>query len=98
MRVRMEEGCQTGSAFGNRDGTIVPMAKYNDVLHHFMKQTQEEEPQLIATGNDVEANYSFSCTFRRTAKGRARGANLDIGVQNAMNHWRKIEEAKCKHP
>jgi hypothetical protein len=32
------------------------------------------------------------------AKGRARGANLDIGVQNAMNRWRKIVEAKGKRP
>jgi hypothetical protein len=98
MRVRMEEGCWTGPAFGNRDGTIALMTKPNDVLHHFMKQIQEKEPQLIAASNDVGANYSFLCTFRRTAKGRPRGANLDIGVQNTMNCWRKIEEAKGKCP
>ncbi len=98
MRARMEEGCQTGPAFGNRDGTAASMAEYVDVLYHFMKQIQEEEPQLIAASNNVEANYSFLHTFRRMAKGRARGANLDIGVQNALNRWRKIEEAKGKHP
>ena len=98
MRVRMEEGCQTGPAFSNRDGTIALMTEHNDVLHHFMKRIQEKEPQLIAASDDVEANYSFLRTFRRTAEGRARGTNLDIRVQNTMNHWRKIEEAKGKRP
>jgi hypothetical protein len=98
MRVMMEEGCQTGPAFSNRDGTIALMTEHNDVLHHFMKRIQEKEPQLIAASDDVEANYSFLRTFRRTAEGRARGTNLDIRVQNTMNHWRKIEEAKGKRP
>jgi hypothetical protein len=55
-------------------------------------------PNLILPTDDVEANYGFSRTFRRMAEGRARGANLDSGVQNAINRWRKIEEAKGKRP
>jgi hypothetical protein len=46
----------------------------------------------------VEVNYGFSRTFRRTEESQARGANLYSGVQNAMNRWRKIEEAKGKCP
>ncbi len=55
-------------------------------------------PNLILTTKDVEVNYGFLHMFRRTAEGRARGANLDSGVQNSMNRWRKIEEAKGKRP
>jgi hypothetical protein len=63
-----------------------------------LRCVQEAIPKLITPSEDVEANCSFSRTFRRTAKGKARGANLDIRVQNAMKQWRKIEEARGKHP
>ncbi len=52
----------------------------------------------ISEADNVHANYGFSRTFRRTAEGRARAANLDTGIQNAMNRWKKIEQAKGKCP
>jgi hypothetical protein len=48
--------------------------------------------------NDVQTNFGLSHTFQRTAEGRACAANLDIGVQNAMNRWKKIEQAKGMRP
>jgi hypothetical protein len=36
----------------------------------------------------------LSDTFCRTAEGRAWAANLDTGIQNAMNRWKKIEQTK----
>jgi hypothetical protein len=74
------------------------MSEYDNMLHFFLQKVQDTHPNLILPTDDVEANYGFSHIFRRTAKGRARGANLDSGVQNAMNRWRKIEEAKGKRP
>ena len=53
---------------------------------------------LISEGDDIQANYGFSRTFHRTAEGGACAANLDTSVQNAMNHWKKIEQAKGRCP
>ena len=59
---------------------------------------QAERPDLLAPMDDVEGNYSFFRSFRRTAEGRARAAGLDGSVQDAMNRWRKIEQAKGRRP
>ncbi len=98
MHIREEEGCRTGPAFGNSNGPVRLMSEYDNMLHFFLQKVQDTHPNLVLPTDDVEANYRFSCTFRRTAEGRARGANLDSGVQKAMNRWRKIEEAKGKCP
>jgi len=74
------------------------MSEYDELLRFFLRKVQSTCPDLILPLDDVEANYGFFRTFRRMAKGRARGANLDSGVQNAMNRWRTIEEAKGKRP
>ncbi len=68
------------------------------MLHYFLEIIQQEDPDLISETDDVQANYGLSRTFQRMAEGRAPAANLDIGVQNAMNCWKKIEQAKGMHP
>jgi hypothetical protein len=98
ITVRDKEGCQNGPAFGHRDGSATSMAEYNNVLHLFLMQIKESQPELVAPTDNIKSNYSFFHTLRRTAKGRAQGANLDIGVQNVMNRWKKIEEAWAKCP
>jgi hypothetical protein len=74
MRVRDEEGCWTSPAFGHKDRSVASMAKYDNVLHLFLRRVQEVDSELIAPSDDNEGNYSFSCIFRRTTKGRMRGA------------------------
>ena len=66
------------------------------MLHSYLKQIQAEKPKLIAPTDPVEDSYSLHCTFWRTAEGKALVTNLDLGDQNAMNRWRKIEVAKGK--
>jgi hypothetical protein len=85
MSVREREGCRMGPAFGHKDGSIGLISEYNNVLHYFLRILQKEEPEMISPMDDIEANYSFSHTFQRTADGRARAAQLDRGDQNAMN-------------
>jgi hypothetical protein len=58
----------------------------------------QEDSNLIKKTDDIQTNYGLSCTFRRTAKGQARAANIDSNVQNAINRQRKIEQAKGKCP
>ncbi len=67
-------------------------------LHYFLERVQQEDESLVATSDDVFGNYGFFRSFRKTAEGRARAANLESNVQNAMNRWRKIESARGHMP
>ena len=98
LRAREAEGCKRGPACGHRDGTAASMSEYNDLLHFFLRKVREKCPDLILPDDNIELNYSFSRTFRCMAEGRTRAAQLNSSAQNAMNRWRKIEEAKGKHP
>ena len=98
MAVRAREGHRAGPAFGYRDGSVATIAEYDDILFGFLRRIQIERPDLLSPTDPVGENYSLFRTFRRTAEGRARIANLDTGDQNAMNRWRKIEGAKGKRP
>ncbi len=80
--------------FGRADGSMSNLHEYDGILHHFLVMMQQDDPELIAASNDVRADYSFFCTFRKMAEGRARAANLGSSIQNAMNRWRTIENAK----
>ncbi len=72
--------------------------KYDGILYHFLVMIQQDDLELIVASNEVRANYSFFCTFHKMAEGRARAANLDNSIQNAMNRWRTIENAKGWRP
>jgi hypothetical protein len=85
INVREEEGCISGPAFGHRDGLVAMMREYDKILHHFLEIIQKEDPNLIAKTDDIQASYGLSRTFCRTAEGRPCAANLDSGLQNAMN-------------
>jgi hypothetical protein len=98
IRVREEEGFVNGPEFGNRRGEVVLMSEYDAMLHYFLGRIQSEHSQIIDPSDMVETAYSFFRSFRRTAEGPARAAELDVSVQDAMNRWRKIEEAKGKRP
>jgi hypothetical protein len=98
MKTQAQEGHKLGPAFENQDGLVGLMSDYDGILYYFLGKIQTKAPDMLPPLEVTEANYSFNRTFRRTAEGRAGVANLDSGVQNAMNRWRKIEEAKGKHP
>jgi hypothetical protein len=85
MAVRAREGHRAGPAFGYRDGSVATIAEYDDILFGFLRRIQIERPDLLSPTDPVGENYSLFRTFRRTAEGRARIANLDTGDQNAMN-------------
>ena len=70
------------------------MAEYDDILHTFLKEIQSEGDDLILETDDVVKNYRFFRSFRKSAEGRARAAGLDSDMQNAMNRWKKIENAR----
>ena len=98
IEVRESEGHVAGPAFGRPDGSIAPMAEYDDILHTFLKEIQSESNDLILETDDVVKNYRFFRSFRKSAEGRARAAGLDSDMQNAMNRWKKIESARGRRP
>jgi hypothetical protein len=63
IRIREEEGCITGPAFGHKDGSVALMREYDDILHHFLERIQNKNPNLISETDDIQANYGLSQTF-----------------------------------
>lgn len=98
VEARRQEGCKLGPAFGDRQGRVALMSEYDGLLLPLLERIQITDPNLIAPTDDVEKNYSFFRSFRRTATGRARAAGLGDSVQDAMNRWRTIEQAKGRRP
>jgi hypothetical protein len=94
IKVGEEEECVSGPTFEDKNGDVALMREYDEFLPFFLETIQRGHPDLIAELDDIQANYGLSCTFLRTAEGRARATNLDTGIQNAMNRWKKIEQAK----
>ncbi len=61
IRIREEEGCITGPAFGHKDGTVALMREYDSILYHFLERIQKEHPNLlISKTDDIQANYGLS--------------------------------------
>lgn len=98
IRVREEEGYTSGPVFGQADGSLGFMSDYDAMLHELLKTLQLDPCSNIDADDDVVGNYSFFRTFRKTAEDRARAANLDSNIQNAMNRWKKVEQAKGRRP
>ena len=80
------------------DGVVASMREYDEVIQSFLSVIQQEDNDLIDATDDVQTNYGLFRTFRRTAEGRARAAKLESDVQNTMNRWRKIEQARGRRP
>lgn len=98
ISVRLAEGCVSGPAFGDANGSVVSSFDMNGILHHHLSAIQAVEPELLLPTDNVIINYSFDRTFRKTAEGRARAAGLSGDVQDAMNRWVKVERAQGRRP
>jgi hypothetical protein len=98
IRVREEEGCQHGPAFGKTPTKAAWGEEYDGLLHYFLEIIQTENPDMIDPSDDVKANYGFFRSFRKTAETRARTAGLDGDTINAMNRWKTVERARGRKP
>ena len=85
VEARQQKGCRKGPAFGDRQGRVAWLSEYDGMMLPLLERIQETDPNLIAPSDEVEKNYSFFHSFRRTATGRARAMGLDYSLQNAMN-------------
>ena len=99
VEIREVEGFTSGPAFGKSDGSVSTISEYDGVLRFFLKRIQAEpESDLLDPKDDVDKNYSFFRTFRKTAENRARIMGIGEDIQNAMNRWKKIEAARGRRP
>ena len=72
IEVQESEGHIAGPAFGRPDGSIAPMAEYDDILHTFLKEIQVENNDLISETDDVVKSYRLFRSFQKSAEiGRA---------------------------
>ena len=69
IRIREEEGCITGPAFGHEDSSVALMREYDGILHHFLERIQIKEPNIISESDDIQANYVCCKLFGRRPKG-----------------------------
>ncbi len=53
---------------------------------------------MIPPTDNVKAINSFNRTFWQTAVGHTQAVNLDSSMQNAINRWSKIDDAKGTRP
>ncbi len=99
INIQAEEGCSHRSAFDYANGLVATLHEYDGILHHFLQLIQQENPDLIVEDDNVQSNYGFFQTFRKSLEVKARAAGLDSSTLNVMNRWRTIENAKggCPH-
>ena len=91
------EGRLSGPAFATPGGKLASMGDYNSVFKSYLKEVQSTtELNLIPEGNNVDEMYNLNRTPRKSALTRAKRAQLDKSLQDEMNRWRTVENARGK--
>jgi len=97
VEVSEAEGRSSGPAFATPAGNLASMGDYNSVFKSYLKEVQSTTGlNLIPEGNDVDEMYNLNRTPRKSALTRAKRAQLDKSLQDEMNRWRTVENAKGK--
>lgn len=69
---------------------------YDAGLQKYLKIVQETTT-LIDKDIDIHLFYSTNLTPTKSALTRAKRAGIGEDLQNEMNRWRTVENAKGKH-
>lgn len=91
--VSASEGRFSGPAFATPEGKLDESSNYNAGLRKYLKIVQDTT-SLIDKDIDVDAFYSTNRTPRKSALTRAKRAGIEKDLQNEMNRWRTVENAK----
>ena len=91
------EGRTTGYAFRGSAGGPPPAAEYNDAVRRYLKEIQEDFPDMFSLDEDL-MRYGISHTYRKALETHARRAGIHKDLCEAMCRWRTFEEAKGKRP
>ena len=99
IAIREREGHTSGPAFADSTGRLANTREYNAVLRAFLTRIQADKHLgMLTEKDDIEKNYGFFRTWRKSAENAARAAGLEADVQKAMNRWSTIESAQGKRP
>ena len=97
MAVCESEDRTHGPAFATARGDLADPGDYNAVFRSYVKQVQEST-DLVDDSKEVDSTYSLNRTLRRTLQTRLTRAGMTPSMQESMNRWRKVENAKGKRP
>lgn len=95
VEVAKLEGRVSGPAFATPEGELDDSTNYDAGLRKYIKIVQETTT-LIDDDIDVVLWYSTNRTPRKTALTRAKRAGIGGDMQDEMNRWRNVENAKGK--
>lgn len=94
-KVRRREGHVAGPAFGYASGQVARQADFDVVLRTTLNRMRiDSECDLIQADDEVDLNYSFNRTFRKSSENRARQLGVETSVQDATNRWRLDQRAR----
>ncbi len=93
IKIREEEGCTHGPAFGDSNGAVAFLFEYDGILYHFLDIVQQEHPDLIAENNDIRINCSFFRLFQKTAKGPHKTNKLISQIKILLRYLYWISDA-----
>ena len=94
-KTRRREGHEVGPAFGHSSGQVARQAEFDEVLRKELNAMRNDPAcDLIQADDDVDLNYSFNRTFRKSSENRARQLGVETSVQDATNRWRLDQRAR----
>jgi hypothetical protein len=78
--------------------TPIRVVELDELFHQYLLVVQEECPELLGPGVDVERDYSVRRSIRRGATTHALNRGIPAEVIDANNRWRKAERAGNRDP
>lgn len=95
--VCKKEGRTSGPAFVDSRGRIASSLDYDATFREVAIEVQSQT-NLIPDDLDVNVYLSLSRTPRKTAESRSKQAGISSEIQDAVNRWRTVENAKGRKP
>eukprot|EP00984_Skeletonema_dohrnii_P009297 scaffold3548_cov79-Skeletonema_dohrnii-CCMP3373.AAC.4 len=97
VEVCKNEGRKTGPAFADARGRLGSSLDYDATFREAAREVQEVT-DFISDDLDVNVFLSLSRTPRKSAESRSKQAGVATSIQDAVNRWRSVENAKGRKP
>lgn len=97
VEVCEQERRKEGPVFLDEDDKLGCLLDYDATFREAAKEVQSQT-NLIADDLDVSIYLSLSRTPRKSAESRAKQAGVPTAIQDAVNRWRSVENAKGRKP
>jgi hypothetical protein len=68
IKIREEEGCVSGPAFGGADGVVALMREYDEILHYFLETIQKNIPNSLQNQTTYKRIVVYHAHFVKPLK------------------------------